>query len=225
MASTPKTSVDVELVPVEATDLLWVAENNFKTFPTFYEPLFTPASSRPPHDVLVQRFAKRLEPLISSPHILAIKAVLASGPEKGKAVGHTLWHRPGAPVRNMKRPFPAIPEEEKENWDGTDVEKWETKWAGWDATRARIMGDIPHWYIAPIWIIPEYQGQGIGRKLMQQVIDLADQHTPSQPIFLEASKDGQPMYEKLGFVVEGGSEYVEMVRWGKNGERREESGH
>ncbi|GAA5952378.1 hypothetical protein JCM10213_009063 [Rhodosporidiobolus nylandii] len=45
------------------------------------------------------------------------------------------------------------------------------------------------------------------------------------PLLSQSSKDGQPMYEKLGFVVEGGSEYVKMVRWGKNGQRREDSGH
>jgi predicted GNAT family N-acyltransferase len=57
-----------------------------------------------------------------------------------------------------------------------------------------------------------------------QVMDIADAQTPSQPIYLEASSDGKPMYEKIGFVVEGdvNSEYPEMVRWNADGRRREQ---
>lgn len=49
----------------------------------------------------------------------------------------------------------------------------------------------------------------------QEVVDLADQHTPSQPLYLEASQAGKPMYEqKFNFEVVGNSEYVEMARFG-----------
>jgi predicted GNAT family N-acyltransferase len=52
---------------------------------------------------------------------------------------------------------------------------------------------------------------------MQQVVDLCDQQTPPIPIYLEATKEGAKLYEsKFGFVVEGKSDYQEMVRWGTN---------
>lgn len=50
---------------------------------------------------------------------------------------------------------------------------------------------------------------------MQPVLDLCDAQQPPTPIYLEASKVGKPLYEKLGFEVVGTSDYVEMVRWGK----------
>jgi len=54
---------------------------------------------------------------------------------------------------------------------------------------------------------------------MQQVIDLCDAQSPPTPIYLEADKRGKPLYEKLGFVEVGESEYVEMVRYNKEGTR------
>ncbi|GAA5990493.1 hypothetical protein JCM11641_007737 [Rhodosporidiobolus odoratus] len=226
MATTAKSAADVELVPLQKNDSLWVAEGCFQAFPTFYEPMFSPPSARPSHSILVKRFSHRLSSLLDHRDILATKAVVASGSEQGRPVGIALWHRPGAPIRNLKRRVSQPDQEEsledKDAWEGTDSDKWEQVWGGWDKVRSRIMGDVPHWYIAPLWIIPENQGQGVGSRLLQQVIDLADAHTPPQPIYLEASADGKRLYEKLGFVVEGGSEYVEMVRWNKEGRKRGE---
>lgn len=76
--------------------------------------------------------------------------------------------------------------------------------------------------LAPIWVIPAYQGQGIGGQLLQYVIDQCDAESPPTPIYLEADKRGQPMYKKRGFVAEGKSEYVEMVRWNAEGTTRPE---
>lgn len=53
------------------------------------------------------------------------------------------------------------------------------------------------------------------RLASQEVVDLADQHTPSQPIYLEASQMGALMYEaRFNFKKIGTSEYVEMARFG-----------
>ncbi|GAA6023845.1 hypothetical protein JCM10207_005393 [Rhodosporidiobolus poonsookiae] len=213
--------VEVDLLPIEDDDLIEVADGNLAAFPTFYGPL-EPESIRPNHDIRVRRQANRLRKVLASPHVLGTKAVLASGEDKGKLVGITLWHRPGAPIFNLKRRFGEESDEDSENWVGVDPEAWNGKWGGWDEVRKGIMGEQPHWYLAPIWVIPQYHGKGIGRKLITQVLDMADQQSPSVPIYLEASADGKKMYEKLGFVVEGGGEYVEMVRWSPDGKRREE---
>lgn len=71
-------------------------------------------------------------------------------------------------------------------------------------------------YLAPIWVLPEYKGLGVGSLLIEQVIALADEHTPSTPIYLEASAEGKPWYSKLGFEVKGDSEYVEVSRRGES---------
>jgi hypothetical protein len=118
----------------------------FEAFPTFYAPLEEPESPTYPHDVRVKRFAARLAKLLPSPHILATKAVLTSGPDKGKLVGFTIWHRPSAPeVFNLKRPWSNETEEDEKHWVGVHKDKWEAKWAGWDKIRERIMDGIPHW--------------------------------------------------------------------------------
>ncbi|KPV75823.1 uncharacterized protein RHOBADRAFT_43247 [Rhodotorula graminis WP1] len=221
MAATPRTRPEIRLEPMTAADLPELAAGNLEAFPTFYAPL-EPESRRPPHDVRVRRFAHRLSSVLSSPHVFATKAVLASS---GALVAIALWHRPGAPVRNTKRRglLGGAPEGEsaadREAWEHVDLEAHERVWREWDETRERIMGDVPHWYLVPIWVKPAYQGLGIGKALMQQVIDLCDAQSPPTPIFLEADKRGMDMYRKLGFVEVGSSEYVEMVRYNKEGTR------
>ncbi|BGP22640.1 acetyltransferase GNAT family [Rhodotorula toruloides] len=209
---------EVELLPVTQEDLPLIAEGHLAAFPTFYAPL-EPSSELPSHKIRVQRFTHRLSRILSRPDTLWTRANLATGPEKGKFVGLAVWHKPGAPVVNPKRRWvEGVAEEsaeDKEAWEHVDMEAWEKVWTEWDAVRARIMDGKDHWYLCPVWVVPGYQGLGIGRKLMQQVLDLCDAQQPSTPIYLEASKEGKPLYEKLGFEVVGTSDYVEMVRWGK----------
>jgi GNAT superfamily N-acetyltransferase len=81
-------------------------------------------------------------------------------------------------------------------------------------TRARILGTRAHLYLACLWVLPAYQGRGIGSALVQAGVDFADQQTPRLPIYLEASAAGAPLYKaKFQFEVEGDSEYQELVRW------------
>ncbi|GAA6047632.1 hypothetical protein JCM3770_001598 [Rhodotorula araucariae] len=224
MSDDPRTKPDVTLEPVTESDLPDVAAGCYEAFPTFYAPL-EPEARRPPHDVRVRRFAHRLRRVLASPHVFATKAVLASGPDAGALVGLALWHRPGAPVRNLKRRAllgdapGGESDADREAWEHVDLVAWEKVWREWDEMREGIMRDTPHWYLVPIWVRPAYQGLGIGKALMQQVIDLCDAQSPPTPIFLEADKRGKPLYEKLGFVVVGDSEYVEMVRYNAEGTR------
>ncbi|GAA5966118.1 hypothetical protein JCM21900_004942 [Sporobolomyces salmonicolor] len=213
MTVAPEVFNDVELKPVEPEDLPAIVEGNWTSLAPFYDPI-EPPSRRPAHDTRVRRSAHRLLTLLRSPHTLCTKAVLASGPEAGKLVGVALWQRPEAPLFNLKRRVLADEtDEDREAWDGVDSDAWEEVWGGWDQVREAIMKGRAHWYIAPLWVLPAYKNRGIGRRLMQQVIDLCDAHDPPTPIYLEASPEGQRLYEKLGFVVEGTSAYKEMVRW------------
>jgi len=47
-------------------------------------------------------------------------------------------------------------------------------------------------------VLPEYRGQGIARKLMQDIINLCIQ-MPARYITLQASTAGEPLYSSLGF--------------------------
>lgn len=71
--------------------------------------------------------------------------------------------------------------------------------------------------LCPIWVKDEYQGFGFGRLLLEDILNRCDQQTPPTPVYLEATPTGKGLYKKLGFVEVGTSEYVEMVRWHKDG--------
>ena len=58
-------------------------------------------------------------------------------------------------------------------------------------------------YIADIIVMPEYQGQGLGRVLMENVMDFI--HEQLKPgyrfmVSLSSAKDKQDFYKKFGFV-------------------------
>ncbi len=60
--------------------------------------------------------------------------------------------------------------------------------------------DVPagHWYVMVVGVAPEAQGQGIGRALLQPIIDRAD--AACQPCYLEtAQPNNVAFYEHLGF--------------------------
>ncbi len=71
--------------------------------------------------------------------------------------------------------------------------------------------DVPaaHWYVMVVGVSPEAQGQGLGRALLQPIIDRAD--AAGQPCYLETTQPKNvAFYEHLGFrrvvdTVESGS--------------------
>ncbi|KAK4058674.1 hypothetical protein OIO90_000118 [Microbotryomycetes sp. JL221] len=225
----------VVLQDLQESDLRELAEGNWRAFPTFFPPM--EADPLPDHEVRLRRCIARLKILLNSPTTFNRKATI-----DGNLVGIALWNKPGAPVHNLKRRIIqdmdglTKPLNEDENWLGL-TSNWEKTWSTWDHKRAELMQGKPHWYLAPIWVLPEYQNRGIAGKLLQasgkyhsqtlpltkvsvhsprqEVIDMADSTSPSTPIYLEASKDGAPIYARRGFQAVGDSEYVEMIRWGK----------
>ena len=60
--------------------------------------------------------------------------------------------------------------------------------------------DVPaeHWYVMVVGVAPERQGSGVGRSLLQPIMDRAD--AAGQPCYLEtAQPKNVPFYEHLGF--------------------------
>ena len=68
---------------------------------------------------------------------------------------------------------------------------------------ARLIGDVGmSYYIKDFVVVPSQQGKGIGRFLMQHIVDyISNQIKPGWAISLEliSSKDKEPFYEKMGF--------------------------
>lgn len=68
---------------------------------------------------------------------------------------------------------------------------------------ARVIGDMGLcYYIKDVVVLPEYQGKGIGRMLIDELFMFINEHgVPDTQIFVElcAMPDKIPFYEKFGF--------------------------
>ena len=70
---------------------------------------------------------------------------------------------------------------------------------------ARVIGDKGLcYYIKDVIVLPEYQGKGIGRMLINELLKFINEHgVPDTHISVElcAMPDKIPFYEKFGFSV------------------------
>ena len=68
----------------------------------------------------------------------------------------------------------------------------------------RIIGDKTIFlYIHDVMVIPEYQGKGIGKQIMELLLKQIDEYKKVNPdirTYLGASKNREGFYEKFGFV-------------------------
>jgi GNAT superfamily N-acetyltransferase len=74
-------------------------------------------------------------------------------------------------------------------------------------------------FLAPLWVLPEYQKRGVATLLMNDVLDSADAQDPPIPVYLEALPDARPVYEHMGFVGFEGQP-VQMIRRGPKDVRK-----
>ena len=69
---------------------------------------------------------------------------------------------------------------------------------------ARLLGDAAiFYYINDVWVLPEYQGKGIGTKLVEKLIEhVKETGIPgtSVSLCLMSAKGKEGFYEKLGFL-------------------------
>ena len=80
------------------------------------------------------------------------------------------------------------------------------------ATATLLPYDTHLAWIGMVLTRPEYRRQGLARRLMEDIIAIAERrgiHT----LKLDATDEGRPLYENLGFVVE-----KTVERWGRDGE-------
>ncbi len=69
----------------------------------------------------------------------------------------------------------------------------------------RLIGDgIIFLYIHDVMVKPEYQGQGIGRTIMEKLLNKVEELRKENPdllLYLGASKGKEPFYKKCGFIT------------------------
>ena len=68
--------------------------------------------------------------------------------------------------------------------------------------------------IIQMFVKPEYQGQNIGRDLLELILKEAKNQLPKTDIFLEVAKDNLSafhLYKKAGFKIEKESEYDSII--------------
>lgn len=68
----------------------------------------------------------------------------------------------------------------------------------------RLIGDGMYYMIADIVVQPDYQKQGIGKKIISMIIEYVDRTTPiggRSSIQLIAEKGKETFYEKMGFKI------------------------
>ncbi|KAL1851765.1 hypothetical protein Plec18170_006068 [Paecilomyces lecythidis] len=81
-----------------------------------------------------------------------------------------------------------------------------------EVNRKRVMGDKKHIYLDTVATHPDYQRRGSGSLLVKWGCELAD--AEGLPAYVDASKDGAPLYAKFGFVdySNPGEEIASMAR-------------
>lgn len=81
---------------------------------------------------------------------------------------------------------------------------------------ARVIGDMGlDYYIKDVIVRPEYQGKGIGRLMINEILQFINDHgIPGTDIFVElcAMPDKIPFYEKFGFAANEAQRLKKMHR-------------
>ena len=84
------------------------------------------------------------------------------------------------------------------------------------AAMARMIGDLGMcYYIKDVIVHPDYQGRGVGRMLMQELLAfIRENGVPGTDIAVElcAVPDKMPFYEKLGFFANEAQRLRQMYR-------------
>ncbi|KAH7402842.1 acyl-CoA N-acyltransferase [Pyrenochaeta sp. MPI-SDFR-AT-0127] len=212
----PESEIRIEMCTEE--DVETIAEGLYTSFPDGFWNKMEPLELRPPEQITrVKRLAKRLQPSFTNPNMKWIKAVLTSS---GETIGIAGWMGPGNPeIHNIfrrsaidhygwKEKMGWSDEEIDEMWEHVSDEGWNGTFGKDDGIRKDVLGDEPHWYLAPLLTWPKYQGRGVGKKLLDWAINQADATDPVTPMYLESAPSARPVYMHCGFVPQGETNFV-----------------
>ncbi|KAF2691808.1 hypothetical protein K458DRAFT_411516 [Lentithecium fluviatile CBS 122367] len=208
---------DISLSLCTSADAPSIASHMYATFPAAFWDKMEPLKLRhPDQPTRERRLATRLLPTFSNPNMKFVKAVHVPS---GRTVGIAGWAAPGLPVHNVwrrdavefygyKEIMGWSGEDVEEMWEGTSVEAWDGNFGSCDKIRANLMGDEPHWFLAPLMTWPDFQGRGVGSKLLNWAIVQADACDPPTPLYLESAPTARAVYMHCGFVPQGPVNFV-----------------
>jgi len=233
-ARLPDTEITVSLcTPADAPR---IAAGLYTCFPDSWWANKEPLEQRDPdQSVRERRLATRILPTFHNPHMKWVKAVHTPS---GQIAGVAGWAAPGMDVYTVLRRSAVeyygykelmgwSDEDVEEMWKGTSIQGWDGFLGDADKIRQGMMGEEPHWYLAPILTWPEFQGKGVGSKLMKWAIEQADAQEPPTPMYLESRPTARAVYMHYGFVPQGDYNFLrrgpKVVR-GLEAEADDESG-
>ena len=166
--------------------------------------------------------AQRLPPAITDPHHCFMKAIYTPTRETIGIAGwtlptnpsvHNLFRRSAATHYGWKEKQRWTDEELDEMWSHVSNENWSERFGKDDEMRREATGGQRHWYLAPLLTWPEWQGRGVGKRLMEWALGQADER--GEVVYLESRPSARAVYLHLGFV--GCGEW-NMIRWPKGKE-------
>ena len=80
-------------------------------------------------------------------------------------------------------------------------------------------------YIADVMVLPEFQGRGIGRMLLENIMSYIDENIPKDYdlfISLMAAKGKNTFYEKFGFITRPTEDFGPGMHLYRNGVSKDE---
>ena len=123
---------------------------------------------------------------IADPNAHFICVEDTDSPDK-PVVAYAKWNAPSAPMSTDLPEWPAGGDHEIANYFFGNLVR----------RHAEIMKGRKHWYLELVATRPEYQGRGAAGRLLRWGLAKADED--GAEVYLEASPDGKPIYEHLGF--------------------------
>ncbi|KAK3331459.1 acyl-CoA N-acyltransferase [Apodospora peruviana] len=187
-------------------DILPMARIMTACFPTanaiiFPERLYAPGKDNSTEDIIKWRASRALRRMREGqPTFVAV--------DGETIVGAAQWQKPGShtPAATSDEGKPAMAEPTSEEYKPptfdaetaaqimeiiiSESKKWEQA-LGYDTSTG--------WYLLMIAVDPEQQRRGIGKLLMRWGVDKAA--SEGRDLFLTATPEGKPLYEKTGFKV------------------------
>jgi GNAT superfamily N-acetyltransferase len=134
-------------------------------------------------------------------------------------MGIACWTVPHAPIHNpmRKSAISFYSWDKKMQWSEEEIDEmfahvsdveWNQLVAYNDDLRAEHFGAEGHWYLSPVCTWPQYQGKGVGKKLLYWAIEQADRTDPVTPLYLESAPSARKVYEHMGFEPVGDKAFI-----------------
>ncbi|KAJ4984834.1 GNAT family acetyltransferase [Stagonosporopsis vannaccii] len=209
-------AAEIKIEPAEEEDAIAIAEGTYKCFSEESIAKMEPPHLRPPYEVRLKLLAKKIQPSLTQPGMHWLKAVHIP---TNTIIGVAAWASPDLPLYNIFRRSAIrfygwqarmgwTDAEIDEMYAHVDDEVWSGNHAKNDEIRDTAMNGQPHWYLAQLITWPEWQGRGVGKRLLNWAIEQADKQSPPTPMYLEASAMSRAVYMHVGFVQQGEKNFI-----------------